>query len=88
MNRSRIELIVCAAALAAIFAISLALRIGVPWDHVFSGQWIKLTDNDAYYYVRLLDNLSHHFPLLGQADPYSIFPAGKDLAGSRCFLFT
>ncbi|MBN1691403.1 MAG: oligosaccharyl transferase, archaeosortase A system-associated [Dehalococcoidia bacterium] len=85
MTRSRLEFIVFAVLLCAIFGISLALRTGLPWEQVFTGQWIKLTDNDAYYYVRLLDNLSSHFPLLGKFDPYSIFPAGKDLSGQPLF---
>jgi len=77
--------IICAAILALIFCISLALRIAVPWEHVFSGGWIKLTDNDAYFYVRLLDNLSHHFPLLANFDPYGIYPGGRDLSGQPLF---
>jgi asparagine N-glycosylation enzyme membrane subunit Stt3 len=85
MSRSKLEIIICTVLLALIFGLSLALRIAVPWEHVFAGHWIKLTDNDAYYYMRLLDNLSHHFPLLGQFDPYSIYPAGKDLTGQPLF---
>jgi dolichyl-diphosphooligosaccharide--protein glycosyltransferase len=85
MSRSKLEFVICAVILTVIFAISLTLRIAVPWDHVFTAHWTKLTDNDAYYYVRLLDNISHHFPLLGQVDPYSIFPAGKNLAGQPMF---
>ena len=86
MGRSKIEFIICAVILTLIFALSLTLRIAVPWEHVFAGQWIKLTDNDAYYYMRLLDNLSHHFPLLGQTDPYlSIFTYYHDLSGLPLF---
>jgi dolichyl-phosphooligosaccharide-protein glycotransferase len=85
MSRPKLEFIICAVILTVIFALSLSLRIAVPWDHVFTANWIKLTDNDAYYYVRLLDNISHHFPLLGQVDPYSISPAGKDLTGQPMF---
>lgn len=85
MSRSRKEAIILAVLLTAIFALSLTLRTAVPWDKVFAGQWVKLTDNDAYYYVRLLDNISSHYPLLGQFDPYSIFPDGKDLAGQPMF---
>jgi len=57
----------------------------VPWDQVFTGGWIKFTDNDAYFYMRLLDNLSRHFPLLGSYDPYFIYPGGKDLSGQPLF---
>ena len=83
MSRTRTGTIVCAAILALIFLLSLSLRIGIPWSHVFVGPWVKFTDNDAYFYVRLLDNLSHHFPLLGSFDPYFIYPGGKDLAAGN-----
>ena len=85
MSRSKLEIVICAVILTFICALSLTLRIAVPWDQVFSAHWVKLTDNDAYYFVRLLDNISHHFPLLGQVDPYSIFPAGNNLAGQPMF---
>ena len=85
MSRSRIEIIICAVLLVLIFALSLSLRIAVPWDHVFMAQWIKCTSNDAYFYMRLLDNLSAHFPQLGSFDPYSVYPSGVDLGGNRLF---
>jgi dolichyl-diphosphooligosaccharide--protein glycosyltransferase len=86
MNRTRIEITACAVILTLIFLVSLSMRIGIPWSHVFVGPWVKFTDNDAYFYVRLLDNLSHHFPSLGSFDPYYIYPAGKDLANQSLFM--
>ena len=86
MSRTRIEIIACAVILTLIFLVTLSLRIGIPWSHVFVGQWVKFTDNDAYFYVRLLDNLSHHFPSLGSFDPYFIYPAGKNLAQQPLFM--
>jgi oligosaccharyl transferase (archaeosortase A-associated) len=85
MKRLKIETIACAVILALIFVLSLTLRIAVPWDHVFTAQWIKFTDNDAYFYMRLLDNLSAHFPQLGGLDPYFLYPSGASLAGQRLF---
>jgi oligosaccharyl transferase (archaeosortase A-associated) len=86
MSRTRIGIVACAAILALIFLVSLSLRIGVPWSHVFAGQWVQFASNDAYFYVRLLDNLSHHFPALGSFDPYYIYPDGKDLANQSLFM--
>lgn len=86
MNRPRIEIAACTIILALIFLTSLAMRIGIPWDHVFTGQWVKFTDNDAYFYVRLLDNLSHHFPSLGSFDPYYIYPGGSELTNQPLFM--
>jgi dolichyl-diphosphooligosaccharide--protein glycosyltransferase len=86
MSGMRLQNTICWILLALIFLLSLALRMAVPWEHVFVGNWIKFTDNDAYYYVRLLDNLSRHFPTLGSYDPYFIYPGGRDLAGQPLFL--
>jgi dolichyl-diphosphooligosaccharide--protein glycosyltransferase len=86
MSRTRIEITACAVILMLIFLASLSLRIGIPWSHVFVRQWVKFTDNDAYFYMRLLDNLSDHFPSLGSFDPYFIYPAGKDLANQPLFM--
>jgi len=85
MSRPSNQTITCATLLALTFFASLALRVAVPWDQVFTGGWIKFTDNDAYLYVRLLDNLSRHFPLLSSFDPYFIYPGGADLAGRPLF---
>lgn len=85
MSRPHFQTTVCWVLLVLIFLLSLVLRIAVPWDHVFSGNWIKFTDNDAYYYVRLLDNLARHFPFLGSQDPYYIYPGGQDLSGRPLF---
>jgi len=85
MSRPDRQSIICAVILALTFCVSLALRTAVPWEHVFSGPWIKFTDNDAYFYMRLLDNLSRHFPMLGSYDPYGIYPGGRDLSGQPLF---
>ncbi|MCX6004128.1 MAG: oligosaccharyl transferase, archaeosortase A system-associated, partial [Chloroflexi bacterium] len=75
MKRQRPDIIVYIL-LALICTVSLLLRVTVPWDQVFVGQWVKFTDNDAYFYMRLLDNISQHFPYLGNLDPYFHFPGG------------
>ena len=85
MSRPNLQNVICYSLLALVFLLSLALRTAVPWDQVFSGSWIKFTDNDAYFYVRLLDNLSRHFPFLGSYDPYFIYPDGRGLSGQPLF---
>ena len=57
-------------------SLALVLRIVVPWDSVFSAAGIKLTGVDAYYYMRLVDNLVVNFPHLNEFDPYIIYPGG------------
>jgi dolichyl-diphosphooligosaccharide--protein glycosyltransferase len=62
--------------LALLFGIGLYLRIYLPYDHVFSGDWIKFTGNDPYYHMRLVDNLLRHFPQFLAFDPYTFYPHG------------
>jgi len=65
--------------LALFFGIALYLRIALPYDQVFSGDWIKFTGVDAYYHMRLVDNLLHHFPHHIGFDPYTFYPNGHSI---------
>jgi dolichyl-diphosphooligosaccharide--protein glycosyltransferase len=71
--------------LALFFGIALYLRICLPYDQVFSGEWIKFTSVDAYFHMRLVDNLVHNFPRLTSFDPYFIYPGGQAVGGIRFF---
>ena len=62
--------------LSASVIVALFIRIALPYQTVFSGQWIKLTTVDGYYYLRLVDNLMVNFPRLIGFDPYQLFPGG------------
>ena len=62
--------------LIIIVAVALWLRVVLPYNQVFVGNWVKMTGVDAYYYMRLVDNLMKHFPQLTQFDPYSQYPGG------------
>jgi len=68
------------AAILAAMVIALYLRIALPYPTVFDGRWIKLTGIDAYYYMRLVDNLLANFPQLTAFDPFMLFPGG-DIIG-------
>jgi len=57
-------------------AIAAYLRIALPYTAVFDGRWIKLTGIDAYYYMRLVDNLLANFPQLTRFDPFMLFGSG------------
>jgi len=71
--------------LIVIVAVALWLRVVLPYDQVFVGDWVKMTGVDAYYYMRLLDNLSAHFPHLTQFDPYLRYPGGTETGGNPDF---
>ena len=62
--------------LTLFFAVALYLRVALPYDKVFVGDWTKFTGVDAYYFMRLVDNLVHNFPHLTSFDPYLLYPAG------------
>ncbi|MFC2048434.1 oligosaccharyl transferase, archaeosortase A system-associated [Chloroflexota bacterium] len=63
-------------------AVALCLRIFLPYDRVFGSDWIKFTSADAYYHMRLIDNLVHNFPHLMDFDPYLLYPGGANVYGT------
>ncbi|MCX6005983.1 MAG: oligosaccharyl transferase, archaeosortase A system-associated [Chloroflexi bacterium] len=71
--------------LAVACGLSFYLRVALPYQSVFDGQWIKLTSNDAYFYMRMVDNLVQNFPHLYGFDPYGVFPGGFSTANVPAF---
>jgi len=71
--------------IAIFFGVSLLFRVSLPFDQVFSGEWIKFTSVDAYYHMRIVDNLVHNFPHLMSFDPYYIYPGGHWMGGTYFF---
>lgn len=70
------------ALLLAIAAVSLYIRIALPYGAVFTPDIIKFTGIDAYYHMRLVDNIAYNFPTLTPFDPYAIFPGGAATGSS------
>jgi len=62
--------------LAVFFGVALYLRIYLPWDQIFTSEGIKFAGADAYYHMRLVDNLLHNFPHYLTFDPYTFYPNG------------
>ena len=71
--------------LIVIVAVALWLRVALPYNQVFVRDWVKMTGVDAYYYMRLVDNLMQHFPQLTQFDPYLKYPGGMMTGASPDF---
>ncbi|MFC1989483.1 oligosaccharyl transferase, archaeosortase A system-associated [Chloroflexota bacterium] len=65
--------------LTLFFAVSLFIRVYLPYDRVFVGDWIKYTSADAYFHMRVVDLLVHNFPNSSLFDPYLIYPGGMIL---------
>lgn len=71
--------------LALFFGVALCLRIALPYDQVFGGDWIKFTGVDAYYHMRIVDNLVHNFPHHSLFNPYMIYPGGGEVTSLLFF---
>lgn len=88
MSQSKISPGLIASIIVALFVgVALYLRIVLPYDQVFSGDWIKFTDTDAYHFMRQVDNLVHNFPHLISFDPYMRYPHGLQLGSLNLFVY-
>ncbi len=72
---------------AFFFAVALFLRVVLPFDKVFVGDWIKFTGVDAYFLMHIVDNLAHNFPHLNSFDPYLLYPAGGSVSLPPFFVY-
>ena len=71
--------------LSACFTTSLLLRIIPPYNQIFTNLGIKFAMNDAYYHMRLIDNLVANFPNFSYYDPYFVFPGTTVIGGVHFF---
>ena len=65
--------------LALVFVIALSLRVWLPYDSVFAGDWVRFGGTDPWYHLRLVENLVQHFPQSISFDPYTFYPQGQDV---------
>ncbi len=72
-------LIISGIFIAVFFALALYLRIAFSYQHVFAGDIIKFAGFDAWYHVRLVENLLQHFPQRIVFDPYTFYPYGLNV---------
>ncbi|MCD6599545.1 MAG: oligosaccharyl transferase, archaeosortase A system-associated [Dehalococcoidia bacterium] len=63
-------------ALLVIAGISLYIRIALPYDRIFVNGTVWFGGTDAWYHMRLVDNLVQNFPHHISFDPYTFFPHG------------
>ena len=59
-------------------AISLFLRVRLPYDRVFSSEGIKFTSADAYFHMRQVDSLARNFPNFTAVDPFLMYPGAAN----------
>jgi dolichyl-phosphooligosaccharide-protein glycotransferase len=84
-NRRFLTKLITAIILAVVFGVALYYRVIPAYEKVFVDSWIKFTSIDAYYHMRIIDNLVHNFPQMTQFDPYFIYPGGIEVAGAHFF---
>ncbi|MFC1961627.1 oligosaccharyl transferase, archaeosortase A system-associated [Chloroflexota bacterium] len=60
--------------LVIIAGIGFSIRVAFPYAQVFGGDWVKFTSIDAYYHMRLVDNIVHNFPQVIKWDYYLLYP--------------
>ena len=58
--------------LLLIVGLALAIRIYFPWPLVFTPTHVNLLETDAWYHLRVMENLAGHFPYRLQLDPYAL----------------
>jgi len=71
--------------LAVICGISVYLRIGLPYDKIFVSDWVWFRGTDAWYHMRLIENIVHNFPHVNSFDPYTLYPGGGGGPGRPFF---
>ncbi|UCH51620.1 MAG: oligosaccharyl transferase, archaeosortase A system-associated [Chloroflexota bacterium] len=74
-NRNNLPIII-GISLAILFVLALCLRFGFVIDKVFVDDYVKFAGTDAYYHMRLVENMSHNFPERITFDPYTYYPHG------------
>ena len=73
------------AIVAALGLLALSIRV-FPWfDLVFQPGFVNFQDTDAWYHVRLAENLIRHFPWRVMVDPYAAFGRAQN---TICLLYT
>jgi oligosaccharyl transferase (archaeosortase A-associated) len=73
--------------LLVIIGVGLCIRIAPIYDAIFAGDDVKFASNDAYYFVRQVDNISSHYPSLSAYDPYANYPKGGSLGAMNFFIY-
>jgi oligosaccharyl transferase (archaeosortase A-associated) len=76
-KRDFLPILIVGVILAALFGVSLYIRIGLPHDQIFVNGTVWFRETDAYYYMRNIEVLVHNFPHYNTFDPYMLFPGGS-----------
>ncbi len=73
------------AILAFLFALSLYIRVALPYKSVFSSTFVRFGGNDPWYNMRLVENTLHHFPHRIYFDALTHYPHGTTVPFAPLF---
>ena len=65
---------------AALCLLALSIRVIPRFDLVFQPGFVNFQETDAWYHVRVAENLVRHFPWRSMVDPYVMFGQVQDTA--------
>lgn len=68
-----------AAVVGIAVALAFTIRVAPSWQSVFTPAGVNFQDNDSWFHMRAVQNLSAHFPSQSGFDPYELFPGGQRL---------
>jgi len=63
-------------AVALLVAVSLYIRVALPYDSVLGGTFVRFGGNDPWYNMRIVENTLHNFPHRIYYDAYTYYPYG------------
>ena len=66
-------------AISIFIGVALYMRLAIPYEQVFSGEFVKLAGIDSWYHLRLIENLVAHYPQSIVFDPYTLYPHGSNV---------
>jgi oligosaccharyl transferase (archaeosortase A-associated) len=88
MNKNRVvPRWLIAIMLLVFFGVALYIRIAPAYGQVFVGDNVKFNTNDAYYFLRYIDNFVHNFPHHISFDPYLNYPTGYATGPINFFVY-
>jgi oligosaccharyl transferase (archaeosortase A-associated) len=70
---------------ALIFGLSLYIRVVLPYDSVFTENFVRFGGNDPWYKMRLVENTLYNFPHRIYFDAFTYYPHGTRIGYAPLF---
>jgi oligosaccharyl transferase (archaeosortase A-associated) len=86
-NQGLLTRLAVIALVTACVGLALYYRVVLPYDKIFTADWIKFSGTDSYLFMRMADNIIHNYPQVINFDPYSLYPGGFPILTPPFFPF-